>query len=521
MKATCRLMFRVLACAVLAAAAHAADVTFKTVSAADTGIRPILEKWCADELASHGGKKPSHWWWPWGLTALDFDRDGDLDLLPTHHGIPGGLVLKNLLRETGKLTFVNATESLGLRGRELPGAIGYRTVVYDFNGDGWLDFFGIRSPHYLNRDGRRFEPFGKGPDTLHPREIVDVNGDGYPDLKLRGGLEAWVFTPDPPGFKQVALPPPPVLANVPDDVKQMLDEVKKKTNNRFFTVVYETEHDLNGDGLADVVVVGQGAYGGDVLGRYLTADAAGRLTDVTGASGLPTEGAPILIHDLTGDGALDILVATGKDAGLYVNDGRGRFAVKEGELKKFLEKRGPYLLRAWTVDFDNDRDPDLVVSNPRLGDEQVFENQGGGTFKRVLKVGGWDSDPIVICDINDDGLMDLVIGGPGQHQSTEITVYLNATPNPGNFTKLYPRMDAPNPYAVGTVVEVFAAGDLGKPDARPYLVEKAHPDATPIHVGLADAATFDFRVTFPGTKPLELKNIAAKPKLTVSAAGLK
>ena len=259
----------------------------------------------------------------------------------------------------------------------------------------------------------------------------------------------------------------------------MLAETKKKKNNRFFRVVYYTDYDLNGDGRNDVIVAGQGAYGGDILGRYLIADAAGKLTDRTEASGLPTEGAPILIHDLTGDGALDILVATGKGAGLYVNDGKGHFTVQGGALKKILERRGPYLLRAWTCDFDNDRDGDLVVSNPRTGDEQVYENQGGGSFRRVLKASGWDSDPVVICDINDDGLMDVVIGGPGHHQSTEITVYLNGTPNAGNFVKLYPRMDAPNPFAVGTLVEVFAAGDLGKPGPRPYLVERPTPTPPP------------------------------------------
>ncbi|HUU42229.1 MAG TPA: VCBS repeat-containing protein [Planctomycetota bacterium] len=514
---------RVLSAAVLLVAcvtlAGADDVKFRTVPAQETGIKPILEKWQADELARHGGEKPSHWWWPWGLTAIDYDRDGDLDLVPTHHGSPGGLVLRNQLVETGRLTFTNATEALGLVGRELPGAIGRRAVVFDFNGDGWLDLTGIRSPHYLNREGKGFEKFGKGANSLHPKEVADVNGDGYPDLVMQGGREAWVFVPDPVAFKTVTLPEPAILAGVPADLRTMLAEKKKEKRNRFLSILYDVDHDLDGDGIKDVIITGSGAYGAEIFGRYLLADKDGKLVDATAAMGLPQEGAPILVTDLTGDGALDVVVAVGKSAGLYVNDGHGKFSVKDGLLKKFLEQGGPYLLRAWTVDLDNDRDLDLVVSNPRYGNEQVYQNDGQGVFKQVLRAGGWDSDPVVICDINDDGRTDLVIGGPGHHDSTEITVYLNETPNAGGFVKLHPRMPAPNFYAVGTLVEAFLPGDAAKPGARPYFAEKAHADGTPVQVGLGDAKTVDLRVTFPGGKPIVLANVAAGGRFEITPDG--
>jgi len=115
--------------------------------------------------------------------------------------------------------------------------------------------------------------------------------------------------------------------------------------------------------------------------------------------------------------------------------------------------------------------------------------------------------------------MDLVIGGPGGHQSTEITLYLNDTAEVGNFVKLYPRMPAPNPYAAGATVEVFPAGKLKTPRALPILVTKANADGQPVHVGLGKATSFDLRVTFPGKKPIERMQVVAKPRLEVTPDG--
>jgi hypothetical protein len=100
-------------------------------------------------------------------------------------------------------------------------------------------------------------------------------------------------------------------------------------------------------------------------------------------------------------------------------------------------------------------------------------------------------------------------------------VFENQTKNAGQWAKIYPRMEKPNPYAIDAVVEVFTVGDLGKKDVAPIFAEKAHPDATPVHVGLAQATTFDLRVTFPGKEPriVELKNVAAGKRLKVTPDG--
>jgi hypothetical protein len=275
--------------------------------------------------------------------------------------------------------------------------------------------------------------------------------------------------------------------------------------------------DLNGDGRNDVVVLGSGGYGAVYLGRYLLHGADGKLSDRTKELGLPEAGVPILIGDLSGDGKPEILIAGEKDSGLYINDGTGKFTRADGKLTAFLTRRGPYLLRAYRVDFDHDSLPDLVLSNPRLGLAGVFQNRGQGDFTQVLALSGcWDANPIVIADLDNDGRMDLAIGGANSATRTkEITLYLNRTKDAGDYVKVEPRMPAPNPFAVGAVVEVFRAGDLLKKSALPILVEKAHPDATPVHAGLAKGETCDLRVTFPSGRVVTAVGVSANTRVTV------
>jgi hypothetical protein len=224
-----------------------------------------------------------------------------------------------------------------------------------------------------------------------------------------------------------------------------------------------------------------------------------------------------MVEDLTGDGRPEVLVAGEKDSGLYLNAGAGRFTRVEGKLTDFLVRRGPYLLRAYRADFDNDGRPDLVLSNPRLGLAAVFQNEGNGSFKSILSLSGcWDSNPIAIADVDNDGRMDLVIGGStGSDARTSIAIYRNTTKAPGHYLKIEPRMPAPNPYAVGAVVEVFGPGELEKASTRPIFVEKAHADATPIHVGLGERPTCDLRITFPGGKVVMARAVAADRVVTI------
>ncbi len=487
-------------------------VVFRKLSGEETGLKAIIGQWAAEELARQGGKYKGHGWWLWGLTAIDLDNDGDPDLIPSHHGHSGGLILQNRFKETGQLIFTNVTKDLGLESRAISQAIGRRTVALDMNGDGWLDFVGIRAPHYLNQDGKGLAPKGvKGFHTLHPISIEDVDGDGFPDIVQRGNV--YILNPESCEFTSQPRPSP-WDDKIPRSIMELVEEKRKSV--RFWGHWYETDADLNNDGIDDVILCGFAGYFFNPMGRYFFAARDGALADATAASGLPPEATPILLRDLTNNGAVDLLAAQSPSAGLYINDGQGRFRLQSGIVTDFLKARGSYLHRADVVDFDCDGDLDLVLYNPRATAVLVCENKGSGEFAEVFRTRGWDSDSVAICDLNDDALPDLAIGGPGN----SITLYVNESVG-GNFGSVFVRMPKPNWTAAGALVEAYEAGSLGKANVRPLLRAKAPADGTAIHIGLAKARSYDLRVTYPGKERAVVshKGLAANQRWIVTPDG--
>ncbi|MBI4659157.1 MAG: VCBS repeat-containing protein [Verrucomicrobia bacterium] len=108
-----------------------------------------------------------------------------------------------------------------------------------------------------------------------------------------------------------------------------------------------------------------------------------------------------------GDGRSELIIAGQYDY-LFRNLGDGRFHVVNTEAGISGNHIG--LAAVWW-DYNDDGFPDLYVSNDYKGPDQLYRNNGNGTFTDVTRTAlpcvPWSSMGSDIADLNNDGLMDL------------------------------------------------------------------------------------------------------------------
>jgi len=240
--------------------------------------------------------------------------------------------------------------------------------------------------------------------------------------------------------------------------------------------------DVNGDGYIDCFI-----SNGPQLGQnnmlYIN-DTNGNFTKVTDdpivKDGMPSDGATFA--DIDNDGDLDAFVVNwyNKNNLAYINDGTGKFTRvldgtwvnhlgysetasfgdynndglvdlyvtnSEGNKKNFLYKNlGSHMMESiaegspvtdagasrnvsW-VDIDNDRDPDLFVTNENGEKDHLYRNDGGGLFTKL-------TEPLITVDqfstmsgswgdIDNDGDLDVFLANDGSKNQL--------FRNDGNFT---------------------------------------------------------------------------------------
>ncbi len=182
---------------------------------------------------------------------------------------------------------------------------------------------------------------------------------------------------------------------------------------------------------------GDGAAGGDgvAVGDRPTGPGPGglRFTEVTAAAGLDEPHSELdlpaqdgmssgaAVADVNGDGHLDIyLTRVGRPNALYLNDGEGRFtdvaaeAGVAGPSDRFGSSAAAF------ADFDGDGHLDLFVTGYGWGENQLFMNNGDGTFREESALRGLDWPPlaegadnhsygVAVADVNGSGHMDLLV----------------------------------------------------------------------------------------------------------------
>jgi Bacterial Ig-like domain (group 3)/FG-GAP-like repeat len=169
-----------------------------------------------------------------------------------------------------------------------------------------------------------------------------------------------------------------------------------------------TIDDVNGDGKLDLVatsLLGSGTTGINVL-----------LGDGKGNFGVPIPGPPnasgitAAVGDFNGDGKKDIVTTTGQ---VLLGNNDGTFTLQPAVLinPSISNSGGPGVVGVTAGDFNNDGKLDLAFSNQNAVTMDIYLGKGDGTFAYSHSYAAtFGADTLNVTDLDGDGNQDIFLG---------------------------------------------------------------------------------------------------------------
>jgi hypothetical protein len=274
----------------------------------------------------------------------------------------------------------------------------FGTALGDLDGDGDLDAYlgnyGGSGRVFLNDGTGFYTDTGQTAGTYWTAGVAlgDLDGDGDLDVfesavGIGGGFNMVLWNDGSGGFTSSG---------------QSLG-----SSDSWYTAL----GDLDGDGDLDAFVPNGSTSEGPEPNRVYLNDGNGNFIDSDQVLGLQRS-AGVGLGDLDGDGDLDAFVANGQSFPepnkVWFNDGHGSFIDSGQNLGT-----GESLIVA-LGDLDGDGYLDAYVTNVNQGvgeADEVWINDGYGTFTLIQSVGSAESAASALGDLDGDGDLDAVVGG--------------------------------------------------------------------------------------------------------------
>ncbi len=441
------------------------------------GIPMFDEKAEAFGLASTGFSNQSYF--------LDYDKDGDLDMLLLNHN-PKNLPILNIENNTAlsmkdnpekglrlfqqnNEKFEDVTTSSGINGSELSYGLGLG--ISDFNEDGWPDFYVSNDysvPDYLyinNKDGsfsnKLAECMGHTSQFSMGNDVADVNNDGLQDIFSLDML------PEDNRRQKLLL--------APDNYDKFDLNVR---SGFYYQYMRNMLHLNNGNGTFSEV--------GQIAGISNT--------DWSWAA---------LFADYDNDGWKDLFVTNG-----YFRDYTNLDFINY--MNEFVKEKGR-LQREDVMDIIKEMPSSDVIN-------YAFQNNQGGNFQNKSADWGLDqhanSNGAVYADLDNDGDLDLVVNNINLPAFT----YRNESQklDSNYFLQVHLTGDAGNTQGLGAKLKIFYNGQmqsLEQNPARGYLSNSSFK----LHFGLGKVQKVDsLLITWNSGKLQRLYNINANQVLNLA-----
>jgi Flp pilus assembly protein TadD len=326
---------------------------------------------------------------PGGITFVDYDHDGDLDLFVTGSPLKPGSAPNVLWRNNGDRTFTEWTEQMGLGGAGHTKAV----TLSDVNSDRAVDLIvtgdGAAPIVYLNpREGKfKAQPLVTAGGLSDSTGIatLDFDKDGWMDLLVTQsgapGLSLW-RNKDGKSFERVALP------------------IQDATRAWGVTAI-----DVDNDGWIDIAAIVETSHGPEV--RIFRNMGDGSFEDVSKTLGLDhiTLHYPraLITMDVDGDGDPDLIVTSASGEPVWLrNDGGNRNHSVRLKLTGFADNKTAIGTKVETYSKDNHQKWEIAGASGYLsqGPPEVLVGLGdadGIDLLRLLWPTGVPQDEINVA----------------------------------------------------------------------------------------------------------------------------